>query len=240
MCEGRASRPPSRAQPGVLTADDLILCYITDRTQFPGDDAARRIALLGKIAEAARCGVDYIQLREKDLSTHELETLARAAVETVCKHSQSRPKNGPQRPALLINARTHVAWAVGADGVHLRSSDISPSEVQRIWCGADAPARAVIGVSCHSSSEAARAATNGADFVVFGPVFGKQKGDDAPPPGLQMLHQACQHRVPVLALAGVTLENAASCLEAGAAGAAAIRLLQENEIAEVVRRLRNL
>src|SRR5579859_7935893 len=60
-----------------------VLCYITDRSAFAGDESARRRRLLEKIAEAARCGVDYIQLREKDLSGRDLERLAREVVATV-------------------------------------------------------------------------------------------------------------------------------------------------------------
>ncbi|HYA23211.1 MAG TPA: thiamine phosphate synthase, partial [Terriglobales bacterium] len=68
----------------------MLLYYITDRTQFPGDEHARRNALLNKIAEAAACGVDYIQLREKDLPTRELESLAHAAVRAVQQTPEAR------------------------------------------------------------------------------------------------------------------------------------------------------
>ena len=57
-----------------------LLYYITDRNQFPGDELARRVALVNKIAEAARSGVDYIQLREKDLSARELQEMGQEAV----------------------------------------------------------------------------------------------------------------------------------------------------------------
>ena len=70
-------------------ADRCLLYYITDRTQFPGDESARRRALLAKIADAARSGVDYIQLREKDLSTRDLEALAREAVVAVRENQLS-------------------------------------------------------------------------------------------------------------------------------------------------------
>src|SRR3979411_839456 len=112
-----------------------LLYYITDRRAFPGDETAQRRLLLEKIAEATRAGVDYIQLREKDLPTSELEKLAREAVNIVRGSSQLKT-------ALLINSRTDVALATQADGVHLRSDDILPSEVRKIWsCGAGAPAR---------------------------------------------------------------------------------------------------
>jgi len=84
----------------------LLLYYITDRKQFPGGELERRGRLLANIAEAARCGVDYVQLREKDLSSRDLETLARGAMERI------RVSGGKTR--LLINSRTDVAIAAGA------------------------------------------------------------------------------------------------------------------------------
>jgi thiamine-phosphate pyrophosphorylase len=220
----------------------LLLCYITDRSQFPGDEASRRRGLLEKIDEAAACGIDYIQLREKDLPTRELEILAKQALERI------RIENS--RTALLINSRTDVAIAVGASGAHLRSNDVSPEEVGEVYKkhGADVPFDSapgepvrekpfspIIGVSCHTPDEVAQAAASHATFAVFGPVFGKNA---TPPAGVAALREACRHKIPVLALGGITLANADSCLQAGAAGIAAIRLFQENKIAEIARRLR--
>ena len=220
-------------------ADRCLLYFITDRTQFPGGERARRSALLAKIAEATCCGVDYIQLREKDLAARELEALSRDAVATIRENSLTA-NHSPQTTRLLINSRTDVALAVGADGVHFPSNDISPEEVRRIWskCGAGAPARErpVITVSCHTREQVLRAESEGADFAIFAPVFEK-KG--SAPAGLAALREACHTKIPVLALGGVTLQNAASCLEAGAAGIAAIRLFQENRIEDVIRALRN-
>jgi thiamine-phosphate pyrophosphorylase len=93
-------------------------------------------------------------------------------------------------------------------------------------------------VSCHSPADAARAGTNGATFAVFGPVFEKKEAPGSVPAGLETLRDACRADIPVLALGGITLNNVRSCLEAGAAGIAAIRLFQENEVAEVVRIVR--
>ena len=159
--------------------------------------------------------------------------------------------------ALLINSRTDIALAIHADGVHLRSHDVSPQEVKEIWkqystekCEAGTPfdrlragsARQLspeiplIAVSCHSPAEVTQAAVNGAPLAVFSPVFEKK---DATPTGLEALHQACKNKIPVLALGGITLSNAHACLAAGAAGIAAIRLFQENNIAEVANQLRS-
>jgi len=233
--------------------DHPLLYYITDRNAFPGDESTGRRRLLHKIAEAARAGVDYIQLREKDLSTCELESLAREAVSVIREARQPASGPWPQAPALLINSRTDVALAVGADGVLLRSDDISPQEVRVIWgkshvgtaaldcsaarSAATACATPIIGVSCHSPEEVDRAAENGGTFAVFAPVFEKKDAPDTRPAGLAMLRQACAVKIPVLALGGITLANAQTCLEAGAAGIAAIRLFQENDVAEIVRLL---
>ena len=218
--------PKSRKQ----TRKSLLLLYITDRKQFPGDETARQRALLAKITEATRGGVDFIQLREKDLPTRELETLARAAL--------LGTENREPTTRLLINSRSDVALACGVDGVHLPTYDLSPSEVRKIWAKAGYATRPLITVSCHSADEVARAASEQADFAIFAPVFEKKDATHASPSGLNGLREACRQKIPVLALGGVTLENARACVDAGAAGIAAIRLFQENDIAESVRRLK--
>jgi thiamine-phosphate pyrophosphorylase len=211
----------------------LLLCYITDRSQFSGDASARR-RLLEKITEAACNGVDFIQLREKDLTTRELELLAREASRAIRENSSSTAQ-------LLINSRVDVALAVGADGVHLRSDDISPSDVRKILNHQDPGGRArfTIGVSCHSVNEV-RQAVDHADFVVYGPIFQKKTVSGSSAAGVEALHQACLEKIPVLALGGITVENAGACLQAGAAGIAGIRLFQENEMRKVVGVLRSL
>jgi thiamine-phosphate pyrophosphorylase len=260
------------------------LYYITDRTAFAQneDEPTRRRLLLEKITEAARAGVDYIQLREKDLSTRDLESLAHDALQAIRDAKKLTTSRGQPATALLINSRTDVALAVAAGGVHLRSDDVSPQEVREIWGKGHAATAALarensigcptqrgfrwvgdastlqmpplIGVSCHSPSDVAHAAAQAATFAVFAPVFEKkvlarkefekkafQKKEfhqnNAQPAGLPALHEACRNPIPVLALGGITLSNAHSCLAAGAAGIAAIRLFQENNIAEIVRAL---
>jgi len=208
----------------------LLLYYITDRTQFPGNEAERRRQLLSKISEAVACGVDYIQLRERDLSSHELESLAEDAVRVV----HAKPST---RTRLLINSRTDVALAMGADGVHLRSDDISVQDARAIAAAAKKP-DLIVAASCHTEDEVRRAASQAASFVVFAPIFGKCDSPTTEPVGIDALRRACQHHVPVLALGGVTVQNAALCMEAGAAGVAGIRLFQDHDISEVVSVLR--
>jgi thiamine-phosphate pyrophosphorylase len=226
-------------------AAGLFFYYITDRGAFPGNESARRERLLDKIAEAAHAGVDYIQLREKDLPAGDLESLASEAMHLI---RQLRTENRGVKTRLLINSRTDIALAAGADGVHLRSGDISSEEVRAIWkratgTPADSTGNPTIAVSCHSSEEVARAAADGANFAVFGPVFEKSGAGsravlDRLPVAVAQL-QARHTPFPVLALGGITTENAGACLQAGAAGIAAIRLFQGNNIAETLRLLRN-
>jgi thiamine-phosphate pyrophosphorylase len=230
-----------------------LFYYITSRAAFPGDEQARRSRLLEKIEEAAGCGIDYIQLREKGMPIRELESLAREAVRIIRDTSRTPTKNGEPRTRLLINSRTDVALAVGADGVHLPAGDVSPADVRKAWKDGTAKDASVlrppqfatsdhadplIAVSCHSADEVVRAANSRATFAVFAPVFEKKDAPGTTPAGLDALRQACRASVPVFALGGVTLLNAESCLDAGAVGIAGIRLFQENDIAAVVRELR--
>ncbi|MGA2965209.1 MAG: thiamine phosphate synthase [Terriglobales bacterium] len=224
-------------------ADRCVLYYITGRSEFRGDENARRRALLAKVAEAARAGVDYIQLREKDLSTGELEELAREAVAAVREH-QLATDHWPPTTRLLINSRTDVALAAGADGVHLRADDVAPGEARRVTelsghCPL-ATGHFLVAASCHSAEDVLRAEREGADFAVFAPVFEKKDAPETQRAGLAALREACGAKIPVLALGGVTLQNAALCLDAGAAGIAGIRLFQENKIADIVCALRTI
>ncbi len=224
-------------------ADRCLLYYITDRCQFRGDESARRRALLAKVAEAGRAGIDYIQLREKDLSTRELEQLASQAAHVI---QGLRTENRNLRTRLLINSRSDIAIAVGADGIHLRSDDIAACEARSLWTQALARSsqpvarKPLLAASCHTAAEVFRAESEAVDFAVFAPVFGKRLAPGTQPAGLAALREACRAKIPVLALGGVNLENAASCLSAGAAGVAGIRLFQENRIEDVVRALRTL
>jgi len=220
----------------------LLLYYITDRSQFGGDEVSRRKKLLEKIAEAAECRVDFIQLREKDLSARELESLAHDALRAIRENSPSLATNSEAATRLLINSRTDVAIACGADGVHLRSDDVSPDIVRKVWRYSLTPgkANAIVSIACHTVPEVRVAAEKGGDFALFGPVFEKTEArTPVPPAGLSLLKDACQQKIPIIALGGVTLENARTCVEAGATGIAGIRIFQENQISKVVRQLRN-
>ncbi len=196
------------------------LCYITDRHALKAQE------LLPRIAEAARAGVDLIQIREKDLATRELVELVSGALEATRATAAK----------VVVNDRLDVAVAVGAAGVHLGRESLPASKVRRL-----VPADFVVGVSCHSLDEAREAEQSGADYVLLGPIFATpSKLRYGPPLGIGKLREAVQQaKSPVFALGGITVENARDCRAEGAAGVAAIRLFQEAEsIRETVRELR--
>ncbi len=229
----------------------MLLYYITDRKQFPGASVERRAQLLDRIAQAAEAGVDWIQLREKDLVARALAQLAEEALRRIEPHRD--------RTRLLLNSRVDIALAVGAGGVHLASDDLAASQARMIAGKAGASQletrNFLIGVSCHAASEVQLAAGHGADFAVLAPIFEKilaapamtsaaqEAGGGFRLPGIgcdAIIEAKRGASMPILALGGVNLSNAASCLAAGAAGVAAIRLFQQGDLAETVRRLRSL
>jgi thiamine-phosphate pyrophosphorylase len=232
--DNQNSRPFRRYNPS-----DVLLYYITDRKSFAGTEVERQSALLRRIAEAACAGVNYIQLREKDLPARELEHLARAALRAVRESSE--------QTKLLINARTDIALACGADGVHLPAGELPASQVRALWskCGGPTP---IIGISAHSTADVHEAMQEGADFAVLAPIFEKPNSD-AKAIGLDALSEASSliqttvsssRPFALLALGGINLTNAAACINAGASGVAGIRLFQTGSIRETVRSLHNL
>jgi thiamine-phosphate pyrophosphorylase len=174
--------------------------------------------------------VDWIQIREKDLGGRELAGLARTAVD------ESRAAGS----RVLVNDRLDVAIAAGAGGVHLGENSL-PLESVIEWRRSSGRTDFLIGVSCHSLESARAAWRGGGDFIFFGPVFATpSKAAFGPPQGIERLREVCASvEIPVLAIGGVNAGNAAACIDAGAAGIAAIRLFQDARSAGELSTLRN-
>src|SRR5258707_5198344 len=206
-----------------------ILCYITDRRSLhlAAQESAVE-ALLRKMEAAAASGIDWIQLREKDLSGKDSAALTREALRRV---AQAASGNG-QAPRILVNDRLDVALAERAGGVHLGEGSLPVEDAKRLTAAQPALKDFLVGASCHSLEAAQSAARADADYIFFGPVFATpSKAEFGPPQGLERLAVVCRAvQIPVLAIGGVTLENAAQCFASGAAGIAAIRLFQDARV----------
>jgi thiamine-phosphate pyrophosphorylase len=185
----------------------ILRCHITDRKLAGGIPS-----LLEAIARNLQAGIEYVQIREKDLPPRELYELAKAAM--------ALPN--PHGTRFLINGRVDVALAVGAQGVQLPTGSLAPF-LYRSYV----PERFVIGVSCHSLDDVQRAAEEDADLALFGPVFDPlSKAAYGPAAGLDRLREVTQVRLPVFALGGITAERIPLCEAAGVAGVAGITLFQ--------------
>ena len=181
--------------------------------------------ILQLLQAAVEAEVPLFQIREKLLPARVLyELVIRAG--SITRGSKTR---------LLVNDRADVALAAGADGVQLTAHSL-PADVVRGICGPEF----LIGVSTHSLEEALAARDDGADFVVFGPVFETEsKRAFGPPQGLAKLREVTVGlgEFPVLAIGGITLDNITPCIDAGASGVAGISLFNNavNEIVEHIR-----
>jgi thiamine-phosphate pyrophosphorylase len=181
-----------------------------------------------KTAEAlVRGGVDLIQLRAKNLSTVEIETLAAGLHSIATRHGVP----------LIINDHPEIARKVRAEGVHLGQDDMPIAEARKI-VGADC----AIGKSTHSLDQAIRAFYEGADYIGFGPLFATPTKPDYPPIGLgeiQKVHDAV--RIPIFCIGGIKLDNLPEVIEAGAQRVVIVSgLLQATDIAAYGRDLKQL
>ncbi len=199
----------------------MLRCAITDGSASGFVNAGQIDRLQNQVRRWADDGIELIQLREKNLEAGALLALAEAALQTL-REVQSPAK-------LLINMRADVAIAARAHGVHLTShpGELTPQQVRELFTHAALPAP-IVSVSCHTPADIARARHNAADFILFGPVFEKRINGRlvAAGVGIEALTLACAvaQQIPLLALGGITPQNSAVCLAAGAAGIAGIRL----------------
>jgi thiamine-phosphate pyrophosphorylase len=195
------------------------LLLVTDRHQIGG----RTLPVV--LEQAIRAGVPAIQLRERDLSARELVALAQDI--RVIADRDAVP--------LIVNDRIDLALALNLAGVHLRSNSLSVGVARRLL-GRDR----LIGRSTHSVDEVRRAGKEGADYVVFGPVFETpSKRSYGAPLGLGALAEACRHSsVPVFAIGGVTGERVRELRLAGAHGVAVIgAILARDDVGAATREL---
>jgi len=185
--------------PGV----DFRLLLVTDRHQTNGRPL---VPLLQRVLTAA---APAIQLRERDLSARELVTLAR----------EVQAVTASRRSQLFINDRIDVALALEGVGVHLRSNSL-PVSVARQLLGA----QRLLGISVHAVEEAVQVESQGADFIVLGPIYETpSKQMFGPPLGIHTLEKACRLvRIPIIGIGGVTAARAHEMRRAGAFGVAVI------------------
>ena len=178
------------------------LCLVTDRSQVTG-------ALEEAVETCLGAGLKAVQLREKDLAVRDLLSMARALRESTRRHGAK----------LLVNDRADVALAVGADGVHRAGTSLPVSAIRAI-----SPPGFLIGASVHSVAEARAAEPDGADFLLFGPIYDTpSKRQYGLPQGLSALERvASAVRLPIFAVGGVTPARVAEVVRAGASGVAVI------------------
>jgi thiamine-phosphate pyrophosphorylase len=171
------------------------LCFITGRnsSNLPYGDMVFR---------ALNAGVRWVQYRDKDRTAREIYE------EAVRLRSITR-KFGA---VLIVNDHPDIAFATGADGVHLGQDDLPLAEARKLM-GKDA----IIGISTHTIEHAIIARRGGADYIGFGPVFQTTTKDAGAPQGTGMLHEVKKHvDIPVVAIGGINIGNIREVIEAGA------------------------
>src|SRR5690242_18054632 len=157
---------------------------------------------------AIKKGATIVQLRAPDLTARDMESEVNALV----------PKASVP---VVVSSRCDVALTAGAAGVHLPERDISVAEARTLM------GQRLVGRSVHSIEAAVAAERDGADYVIFGPVWPSPSHPDEKPQGIEALADVAQAvRIPVLAIGGMTSERAEEIEEAGAAGYAAITLFR--------------
>ena len=186
-------------------------------TETTTGDSPEFKQILEQISSAVAAGIDLIQIREKRLAARVLFELTEHAV-AITRGTDTQ---------LLVNDRADIAAAVAAGGVHLATTSL-PTSIIRATFGDDF----LIGASTHSREQLHAARDGGADFAVFGPIFETgSKLQYGPPLGLEQLTNAARElpAFPLLALGGMSVENAQQCIRAGASGIAGITLFADSK-----------
>jgi thiamine-phosphate diphosphorylase len=200
----------------------FVLTLVTDRRRLAaGSDVIP--PLVERAAAAARAGIDFIQVREKDLGDAALCALVRAVRKSLVG-TDTR---------LLVSGRPDVALAAGADGVQVPEEGLPVSEVRRAFPSL------VVGASCHSREAALRAAGEGADFILLGPVFASPGKEDRALGTDVLAATSAAVGIPVHAIGGVTPERVPEILAAGGRGGAAIRPFLEGPPDAIIRAFRD-
>lgn len=222
-------------------ASARLLCYVTDRNSLAAPAGSAELRVLERVRGAIDAGVDWVQIREKDLPTQKLLALVKRALDAVHSQNERARVSGSGFQAVhakvIVNDRLDVALAASVAGVHLGRESAPLREAVR-WCrSGNAPNEFLIGASCHTLGESREAESAGASYLIFGPVFDTpSKRALGRPVGIAELSKVCAAvKIPVLAIGGIDLRNARECFRAGAAGIAAIRMFQGPEDASQLR-----
>jgi thiamine-phosphate diphosphorylase len=195
----------------------LALHVLTDRQW------SRERSFLDVAAAALAGGATTIQLRDKHADTRTLIQEGLALRELTREHNA----------LLIVNDRIDVALAIDADGAHVGQDDM-PGEYARRLLGPDR----ILGISAGNMDEALAGIAAGADYLGVGPIYATQaKADAGEPIGMQLLTElAKRYTTPLVAIGGITPENALDILQAGAAGIAVIRaVVAADDIAAATR-----
>jgi len=197
---------------------DLPRLYpITDR-QLSG------LAHVEQVARFAAGGAKLIQLRDKHASPREFYEEAEAALRVARGRSVR----------LIINDRADIALALGADGVHLGQDDLPPEAARRLLGD-----RAIIGYSTHNLAQVQEAALMPIDYLAIGPIYATATKANPDPvvglDGLRRVREQLNLRLPLVAIGGITMENAHAVIDAGASVVAVVGALL-SEPTEIARR----
>ncbi|MBH0176297.1 MAG: thiamine phosphate synthase [Nitrospira sp.] len=200
-----------------MASVDFRLLLVTDRHRTRGR------SLPSILQQAVEAGLPAIQLRERDLPTTELLQFVQ----------EIRAITLPRAVPLIINDRVDLMLALNLDGVHLRANSLPVAAVRRL-AGADR----LIGLSTHSLAEVRQANQDGADYVVFGPIFDTpSKRQFGSPVGLEQLAEVCRlSAIPVFAIGGISGASVPEVRRAGSHGIAVIgAILDQEDVAAATR-----